>query len=152
VAVRLGDGTVQTAPLSSLLAPRHQALLRQLSILGSTPASIYRIGPDADLIGQPLSKLPVEPSENAGVDLDGRELLNVVDRRTDLLPTWIQAGISGLSGAEPPDRDRGQRPHRGDDAHLPGRRRHRLRRHGPGELIAQPPERGHDPRRSPRGR
>ena len=98
VAVRLGDGTVQTGRLSTLLARRHQALLRQISIFGSTPASIYRIGPDADLIGQPLSKLPVEPSENAGVDLDGRELLNVVDKRTDLLPTWVQGGISGLSG------------------------------------------------------
>jgi hypothetical protein len=95
VAVELGDGTVQKAPLSTLLAKRHRALLRQISIFGSTPASIYRIGPDADLIGQPLSKLPVEPSENAGVDLDGRELLNVVDKRTDLLPTWIQGGLTG---------------------------------------------------------
>ena len=98
VAVRLGDGTVQTAPLSTLLARRHQALLRQISIFGSTPASIYRIGPDADLIGRPLSKLPVEPSESAGVDLDGRELLDVVDKRTDLLPTWIQGGLTGEHG------------------------------------------------------
>jgi hypothetical protein len=95
VAVRLGNGTVQTARLSKLLARRHQALLRQISIFGSTPASILRIGPDANLIGQPLSRLPVEPSENAGVDLDGRELLNVVDKRTDLLPTWIQGGLTG---------------------------------------------------------
>ncbi|MGZ4256370.1 MAG: sulfatase-like hydrolase/transferase [Gaiellaceae bacterium] len=100
VEVRLGDGTVQTAPLSKLLARRHQALLRQLSIFGSTPASIYRIGSDSDLIGQPLSRLPVEPSENAGVDLDGRELLNVVDRRTDLLPAWIQGGLTGEHGKD----------------------------------------------------
>jgi hypothetical protein len=100
VAVELGDGTVQKAPLSALLAKRHQALLRQISIFGSTPASIYRIGPDADLIGQPLSKLPVEPSERGGVDLDGRELLNVVDKRTDLLPTWIQGGVTGLQGPQ----------------------------------------------------
>jgi hypothetical protein len=53
VAVRLGNGTVQTARLSKLLARRHQALLRQISIFGSTPASVLRIGPDADLIGQP---------------------------------------------------------------------------------------------------
>ena len=98
VAVRLGNGKAQTARLSELLARRHQALLRQFSIFGSTPASIYRIGPDADLIGRPLSKLPVEPSESAGVDLDGRELLDVVDKHTDLLPTWIQGGLTGKHG------------------------------------------------------
>ena len=98
VAVRLGNGKAQTARLSELLARRHQALLRQFSIFGSTPASIYRIGPDADLIGRPLSKLPVEPSESAGVDLDGRELLDVVDKHTDLLPTWIQGGLTGQHG------------------------------------------------------
>jgi hypothetical protein len=98
VAVRLGNGKVQTARLSALLRLRHEALLRQISIFGSTPGSIYRIGPDDGLIGQPLSKLAVEPSEHGGVDLDGRELLNVVDRRTDLLPTWIQGGVTGLHG------------------------------------------------------
>jgi hypothetical protein len=98
VAVRLGNGTVQTARLSKLLRRRHRALLRQISIFGSTPASIYRIGPDADPIGEPLSRLAVEPSDNAGAELDGRELLNVVDRRTDLLPTWIQGGLTGERG------------------------------------------------------
>ena len=98
VAVRLGNDKVQTARLSKLLARRHQALLRQISIFGSTPASILRIGPDPDLIGRPLSKLPVEPSESAGVDLDGRELLDVVDKHTDLLPTWIQGGLTGQHG------------------------------------------------------
>jgi hypothetical protein len=74
---------------------RTKALAQQLAWFGSTPSSLYRLGPNPDLIGRPLSSLSVEPSENAGVSLDGRELLSVVDRHTDLLPTWIQGHLTG---------------------------------------------------------
>jgi hypothetical protein len=95
VDVRLGNGKSVTSRLSALLRRRRSALAQQLATFGSTPSSLYRLGPNPGLIGRPLSSLPVEPSENAGTQLDGSGLLNVVDRRTDLLPTWIQGHLTG---------------------------------------------------------
>jgi hypothetical protein len=95
VDVRLGHGKQVTMRLSALLRLRAQALREQLASFGSTPSSVYRLGPNPDLIGRPVSSLVVEPSENEGVELDGRELLNIVDRDTDLLPTWIQGHLTG---------------------------------------------------------
>ena len=95
VDVRLGHGKQVTMRLSALLRLRKQALREQLASFGSTSSSLYRLGPNPDLIGKAVSSLPVEPSENEGVELDGQELLNIVDRRTDLLPTWIQGHLTG---------------------------------------------------------
>jgi hypothetical protein len=95
VDIRLGDGKTVTGRLSALRRLRTKALHEQLATFGSTPSSIYRLGPMPDLIGRSLSSLSVEPSEHAGVQLDGTALLNVVERRTDLLPTWIQGRLTG---------------------------------------------------------
>jgi hypothetical protein len=95
VDVRLGHGKQVTMRLSALLRLRTRALREQLAAFGSTSSSVYRLGPSPDLIGKPVSSLQVEPSANEGVELDGQELLNIVDRRTDLLPTWIQGHLTG---------------------------------------------------------
>jgi hypothetical protein len=98
VEIRLGNGKSQRERLSVLRRKRSAALRTELARFGSTPASVYRIGPDRDLIGRPVSSLRVEPSAGAGVDLDGQELLSYVDRRTDFLPTWIQGRLTGRHG------------------------------------------------------
>ena len=98
VEIRLGNGKAQRERLSVLLRKRAEALRVQLARFGSAPASVYRIGPAAGLIGKPLSSLRVEPSADAGVDLDGQELLSYVDRRTDFLPTWVQGRLTGRHG------------------------------------------------------
>jgi len=95
VRIELGDGKAVTGRLSSLRARRALALEQQLGRFGDTPSSIYRIGPDRDLVGRPLSELPVRPSESAGVELQGQQLLNVVDTHTDLLPTWVEGRLTG---------------------------------------------------------
>ena len=95
VRIELGGGQAVSAPLSVLRARRARALAQQLETFGGTPSSIYRVGPDRDLVGRELSELPVRPSEDAGVELDGQELLNVVDKHTDLLPTWVQGRLTG---------------------------------------------------------
>ncbi len=95
VSVRLGDGTAARARLSDLLARRARALAEQLARFGSTRASVFRAGPEPDLIGKSLTELPVAPAGDAGVELDGQELLSVVDRHTDLLPTWVQGRLTG---------------------------------------------------------
>jgi hypothetical protein len=95
VAVRLGDGHAVTDRLLDLAARRNRALAAQVSTFGTTPESVYRIGPDADLVGKPLAQLPVQPNRTTGFELKGRELLNVVDRHTDLVPTWIEGRLTG---------------------------------------------------------
>ena len=100
VAVRIGDGTAVTARLSDLRRRRAEALAQQLTTFGSTRSSLYRIGPDPDLLGKPLSQLGAQPSTDAGVELDGQELLEVIDRRTDLLPTWISGHLTGPHGED----------------------------------------------------
>jgi hypothetical protein len=100
VDLRLGNGKDVTRRLSALRRLRTQALREQLAVFGSTPSSLYRIGPHLDLVGRPLSSLSVEPSEDLRVQLDGRELLNIVDRDTDLLPTRIQGTIAGTHGQD----------------------------------------------------
>ena len=95
VDVRLGHGKRVTMRLSGLLRRRAAALREQLATFGPTSSSLYRLGPNPDLLGRSLSSLPVQPAENEGVALDGQELLSIVDRRTDLLPTWIQGHLTG---------------------------------------------------------
>jgi hypothetical protein len=100
VDVRLGNGKDVTARLSALRALRAQALAEQIAAFGTTPTSLYRLGPNPGLIGRRLSSLSVEPSEGLRVDLDSPELLRYVDRDTDLLPTRIQGTISGTNGKD----------------------------------------------------
>ena len=95
VRIELGGGQAVSAPLSVLRARRAQALAQQLERSAGTPSSVYRIGPDRDLVGRRLSELPVRPSESAGVELQGQQLLTVVDTHTDLLPTWVEGRLTG---------------------------------------------------------
>lgn len=100
VNIRLGNGKNVTGRLSRLLRLRRQALRDELATFGLTTSSVYRIGPNLDLLGRTVSSLPVEPSRDLRVHLDDSELLRIVDRRTDLLPTRIQGTISGTNGAD----------------------------------------------------
>jgi len=100
VDVRLGNGKDVTMRLSALRRLRATALREQIATFGLTGSSIYRIGPNRDLLGRPVTGLSVEPSETLRVHLDGSELLRIVDRSTDLLPTRIQGTISGTSGQD----------------------------------------------------
>ena len=95
VAVRLGNGHAVTGRLSDLETRRKRALAAQISTFGTSPESVYRIGPDSDLVGKPVSQLPVQPNQTTGFELKGRELLNVVDLHTDLVPTWIEGRLTG---------------------------------------------------------
>ncbi len=95
VRIELGGGKAVTGRLSALRARRALALEQQLGTFGGTTSSLYRIGPDRDLVGRSLSDLPVRPSESAGVELQGQQLLKVVDTHTDLLPTWVEGRLTG---------------------------------------------------------
>ena len=98
VDIRLGNGKDVTGRLSSLLRLRRKALDAELATFGLTSSSLYRIGPNLDLLGRTVSSLSVEPSKDLRVHLDDAELLRIVDRGTDLLPTRIQGTVSGTHG------------------------------------------------------
>ena len=100
IDIRLGSGKDVTGRLSAVLRLRRQALRAQLATFGLTSSSLYRIGPNQDLLGRSVSSLSVEPSANLRVHLDGAELLRIVDRDTDLLPTRMQGEISGTHGQD----------------------------------------------------
>jgi hypothetical protein len=95
VRIELGGGQSVSAPLSVLRARRARALAQQLETFGGTTSSVYRIGPDGDLVGRAVSDLPVRPSEGTGVELEGQQLLGFVDTHTDLLPTWVEGRLTG---------------------------------------------------------
>jgi hypothetical protein len=99
VSLELGDGKYETARLSALRALRAQALAEQLRTFGAGRASLYRIGPHPELLGRSVSDLAVEPSRSAGVSLTGPALLDAVDSRSDLAPTWVQGRLTGGPGA-----------------------------------------------------
>ena len=60
VAVRLGNGHAVTGRLSDLAARRKRALAAQISTFGTTPESVFRIGPDSGPRGEVGS--PSSPS------------------------------------------------------------------------------------------
>ena len=98
VSLLIGNGKYATARLSALRALRARALAEQLAAFGTTAPDLYRIGPHRNLLGRSVSSLPVRPSRSAGVELEGQPLLRVVDRRSDLLPTYLQGHLTGRHG------------------------------------------------------
>src|SRR6185437_5174228 len=68
VAVRLGNGHAVTGRLSDLAVRRKRALTAQISTFGTTPDSVYRIGPDSGLVGKPGCQLPGQPNESTGFE------------------------------------------------------------------------------------
>jgi hypothetical protein len=100
VSLLVGDGKYATGRLSALRALRAQALRDQIGVFGTTPAQLYRIGPNRELLGRLVSTLSVQPSHSASVSLENQSLLQTVDTRSDLLPTWIQGDLTGVGPNE----------------------------------------------------
>jgi sulfatase-like protein len=100
VSLLVGDGKYATGRLSALKALRAQALRDQLSVFGTTPGDLYRIGPHRELLGRLVSGLQVTPSHSGSVSLENQNLLQAVDTHSDLLPTWIQGDLTGVGPNE----------------------------------------------------
>ena len=95
VSLLVGNGKYATARLSDLQALRRQALAEQLATFGTSRADLYRIGPHQELLGRLVSSLRAMPSRSGGVQLANQNLLQTVDLRSNLIPTWIQGDLSG---------------------------------------------------------
>jgi hypothetical protein len=102
------DGTVtvfksaraaNSAPLSTLRARRARALREHVAAFGTGPfARVYRVGPHAELLGRDVGEFPVRAASGVKVRIDGRPLLDAVDRSSGFLPSFLEGRLIGGSG------------------------------------------------------
>jgi len=95
------EGVPITAPLSTLLAERRLALDRQIAAFGTGPIGrVYRIGPHRELLQKPVSELRVRQESNARVELDGPDLLQSVDLKSDVVPVYLTGKVRDGTGID----------------------------------------------------
>lgn len=99
VSLLVEGGKYATGRLTDLRALRARDLARQLATFGTTQADLYRIGPHRELVGRLVSELPVRAG-HARVQLTGETFLQAVDRRSDLLPSYVEGTLTGLNGQD----------------------------------------------------
>jgi hypothetical protein len=98
ITVQSNVSTV-SASLSSLLARRRAALARQIAVFGTGSFErVYRIGPNRDLLGKPVSTFQTTTSAKAHVDVNGASLLGNVDPASDLIPCYLTGTLTGVRG------------------------------------------------------
>ena len=101
VRIATSSGGAITSDLRALLARRRQALADQIGTFGTGPlARVYRIGPHRELLNRSVSSLSIHPSTKEGVHVSGRELLNAVDPKLDLVPTYVTGTLTGSHPAQ----------------------------------------------------
>jgi hypothetical protein len=94
VTVLKQDGSRVSAPQSRLLAQRERALETQIATFGSGSLErVFRIGPHRELVGRAVASLPVVAARGTSVELDGRVLLDSVDRAAGFVPTFVEGRV-----------------------------------------------------------
>jgi hypothetical protein len=94
VTVVRQDGSRVSALLSALRARRSRALAAQIAAFGTGSLDrVYRIGPHQELVGREISSLTVLPARNTRVEVDGRTLLDSVDRASGFVPSFLEGRL-----------------------------------------------------------
>ena len=94
VTVLKQDGTRVSAPLSRLLAQRSRALESRIAAFGTGALdNVFRVGPNRELVGRGVSSLTVVPARTTRIELDGRTLLDSVDRASGFVPTFLEGRL-----------------------------------------------------------
>ena len=90
-----------SAPYAAALRQRRKSLERQLALFGTGNwgPRLSATGPYWQLVGRPVSELPVSGSlaAEASVDSLGSKLLRALPKRMQLVPSPLSGTISGLS-------------------------------------------------------
>jgi hypothetical protein len=95
VSVPAASGRPVTAPLSTLRAERAREERELHAVFGSGSLDhVYRIGPQQELLGKSVLTLNVRPSSRSRVELSEREVLQVVDLSTTLVPNYVTGAIT----------------------------------------------------------
>lgn len=88
------SGRPVEASLDELVAERRQDVAAFASLLrGGAPDSVYRIGPHRELHGKAVGSLTVRRDSVSRVDLTEREILEVVDLSTSLVPNYLNGVV-----------------------------------------------------------
>jgi hypothetical protein len=99
VTVLKQNGAPVSAQLSALRARRSRALREQIGTFGTGSFDrVYRIGPHRGLLGRTLSSLTVLPAGSRRVELDGRTLLDSVDRASGFVPSFLEGRLLPAGG------------------------------------------------------
>jgi hypothetical protein len=79
------------------LVRQNLTLARKLALFGSgkKPAGLFRVGPYGDLVGHPVSELPVTEESDVWIELLQPELYQHVDTRSDFVPGEIVGLVKG---------------------------------------------------------
>jgi hypothetical protein len=94
VTVVRQDGSRVSALLSALRARRSRALAAQIAAFGTGSLDrVYRIGPHQELVGREISSVTVLPARNTRVEVDGRTLLDSVDRASGFVPSFLEGRL-----------------------------------------------------------
>ena len=84
------------ASLATLRAERARILADRLRRFGAgSLGRLYRIGPNAQLLGRKVTSLRTRPSNATNVELSQREVLAAVDPASGFLPTYVSGLITG---------------------------------------------------------
>jgi hypothetical protein len=82
-----------------LRARRARALADRIALFGTGPFSrVYRVGPHRELVGRATASFRIAPSGEIGVNIDGRTLLDAVDRASGFVPSFIEGSLTGVAG------------------------------------------------------
>jgi hypothetical protein len=95
VIVRGASGGAVKMTEAATIKGKYATLGRQLALFGSGSwTSVYDIGPNRQLIGRPVSSLPVTQG-NASVSIDGRSLFADVDPTSLFSPGHVTGSVGG---------------------------------------------------------
>jgi hypothetical protein len=99
--VLVGDRGTFTADPRALVARREESLARQIELFGSGqgPPGLYGIGPNPELLGEPVSGLAVTGGGDARAELDQADELRSVDLGAEEVPARLTGTISGDGAA-----------------------------------------------------
>ena len=92
----VGDDGRFTADPAALAARRDEAVQRQERLFGR---GLYRIGPNAELVGKRVGELDVSSSGTASADLAQADELRAVDPSSGYVPARLTGVISGAGTA-----------------------------------------------------
>lgn len=99
VTVHKSVSAASSARLSTLRARRARALREHVATFGTGPfGRVYRVGPHTELLGKNVEDFPVRAASGVKVRVDGRPLLDAVDRSSAFLPTFLEGRLIGGSG------------------------------------------------------
>jgi hypothetical protein len=95
LSFRRTKGETITVEVAALQRQRKAALARQVSLLGTTWADAYEIGPRPELIGRAVSSLRALPAGSVRAEVAASDRFDDVDPNASFSPTHVTGSLTG---------------------------------------------------------